>query len=176
MSTIGFLDIGDLALNFDATVQRSTRSQRVQFGDGYSQISTDGLNAEQEIWSCTTPPMNGADTWGLEAYFLRKRGQAFEWTDPDATKTFYAQFASGSLTLGYTNLSSLVLTNYTRPTNYTANLVTGVLTSVTIANSRPVQVVLTLSPKLYVVRDNWKISHIAPDIYQVSFDLARVYV
>jgi phage-related protein len=175
MSSIGFLDIGDLTLSFDATVKRSTRSQRIQFGDGYTQVLTDGLNAEKEIWICKTPPIDGLSTWGLEAYFLRKRGMSFEWTDPDASKVFYAQFSAGSLTLGYTNLSSLVLDGYTRPTNYTANLVSGVLTSVNIPNSVPVQVTATLSPKLYVVNSGWEISHIAPDIYQVSFELARVY-
>lgn len=175
MSSIGFLDIGDLTLSFDATVKRSTRSQRVQFGDGYTQLQTDGLNAEQELWNCRTPALSGSDTWALEAFFLRKRGQSFEWSDPDASKVFYAQFSAGSLTLGYTNLSSLVLDGYTRPTNYTANLVSGVLTSVNIPNSVPVQVTATLSPKLYVVNSGWEISHIGPDIYQVSFELARVY-
>lgn len=175
MSTIGFLDIDDLTLSFDATVKRTTRSQRVQFGDGYTQTLTDGLNAEQEIWNCKTPPMDGASTWALEAYFLRKRGVSFEWTDPDATKTFYGKFTAGSLTLGYTNISSISLRNYTRPTNYTANLVSGLLTSVTIPNSMPVEITLTLNPKLYIVNSGWDISHIAPDVYQVTFELVRVY-
>lgn len=175
MSAIGFLDIDDLRLSFEATVRRSTRSQRVQFGDGYSQIITDGLNAENEVWQCRTPPMNGLDTWGLEAYLLRKRGTSFAWTDPEATKVFYGQFAAGTLTLGYTNVSTLDLEGYTRPTNYTANLSSGVLTAVTIPDSRPIKITLGLSAKQYVVRDGWEISHIGPDIYGVNFELERVY-
>jgi phage-related protein len=175
MSALAFLDIDDLRLSFEATVNRSTRSQRVQFGDGYSQLITDGLNAEKEVWQCRTPPMNGQDTWGLEAYFLRKRGTAFPWTDPDATKTFYGQFTAGTLTLGYTNISTLALDGYTRPTNYTANLASGVLTSVNIPNARPVLITLGLASKQYVVRDGWEISHIGPDIYGVNFELERVY-
>jgi len=176
MSTIGFLDIDDLTLSFDATVKRTTRSQRVQFGDGYSQILTDGLNAEQEIWDCKTPPMDGINTWALEAYFLKKRGASFEWTDPDATKTFYGKFTSGLLNLGYTNISNLTLRSYARPTDYTANLVSGLLTSVTIPNSIPIEITLTLSSKMYIVNSGWEINHIAPDIYQVSFQLIRVFV
>jgi phage-related protein len=175
MSTTAFLDIDDLRLSIEATVKRSTRSQRIQFGDGYSQIITDGLNAENEVWQCRTPPMSGTDTWGLEAYFLRKRGTAFNWTDPDATKTFYGQFTTGTLTLGYTNISTLDLEGYTRPTNYTASLSSGVLTSVTIANALPVKITLGLAAKQYVVRDGWEISHIGPDIYGVNFELERVY-
>ncbi len=175
MSEIGFLDIDDLRLSFEATVKRSTRSQRVQFGDGYSQIITDGLNAENEVWQCRTPPMNGLDTWGLEAYLLRKRGTSFPWTDPEATKVFYGQFAFGTLTLGYTNINTLDLEGYARPADYTANLSSGVLTAVTIPNSRPIKITLGLSAKQYVVRDGWEINHIAPNVYGVTFELERVY-
>jgi phage-related protein len=175
MNALGFLDIDDLRLTFDATVKRNTRSQRVQFGDGYSQIITDGLNTESEVWQCRTPPMAGSDTWGLEAFFLRKRGTSFLWTDPDATKTFYGQFTAGQLRLGYTNISTLTLAGYTRPTNYTANFASGILTSVNIPNSQSVTITLGLAAKQYVVRDGWEISHIGPDIYGVNFELERVY-
>lgn len=173
---MNFLTIGDLRLTFDAKVKRTKRSQRISFGDGYSQILQDGLNAEREVWTCTTPVMDGKQTFSLEAYLKRYADTAIAWSAPDSTKTFLTQFIAGTTTLGYTNIASLTLANYTRPTNYTANLVTGVLTSVNIPNSLPIEVTLTETAKNYMVRDGWELSYVAPDLYSIVFELERVYV
>jgi len=171
-----FANLDSLRLTFDTTVQRSTRIQRVQFGDGYTQLIKDGLNDELETWSCSTPAMSGNETWGLEAFLQRNKGQALSWTPPDATKTFPVRFTAGTLQLGYTNIATLVLSGYTRPGNYTANTTTGLLTSVTIPNGVDVTTTLTLAPRTYLLQDSWNIAFIAPDIYKVSFTLTRVYV
>jgi phage-related protein len=176
MTTPVFDSLDSLRLTFDTSVQRTTRTQRIQFGDGYTQLIKDGLNDELETWSCTTPAMSGEETWGLEAFLQRNKGQALSWTPPDATKQFRVQFTSGTLRLGYTQIANLALGTYTRPTNYTANLVTGLLTSVTIPNAFDVLATLTLSPRNYLLQDAWNIAFIAPDIYKVSFNLTRVYV
>lgn len=172
---MSFLTFNDLRLTFDTSVKRNKRFQRAAFGDGYSQILGDGLNAEKETWSCTTPPMAGEEAFSVEAALKRYADTAITWSPPDSTKTFKAQFSGGTLTLGYTNLQSLVLAGYTRPTNYTANLVSGVLTSVTIANSVPVTVTLTENAKSFLLRDGWQLNYIGPDIYQLSFELERIY-
>lgn len=171
-----FADLDSLRLTFDTTVQRSTRIQRVQFGDGYTQLIKDGLNDELETWSCTTPAMSGDETWGLEAFLQRNKGQALSWTPPDATKTFAIQFTAGTARLGYTDIANLVLSGYTRPANYTANIATGVLTSVNIPNATDITTTLTLAPRTYLLQDSWNIAFIAPDIYKLSFTLTRVYV
>ena len=64
-----------------------------------------------------------------------------------STKTFSKPFAAGKLNLGYTNLSALTLTGYTTPSNYSVNLVTGVVTSVDIADGTVVPISLTLAAK-----------------------------
>ena len=171
-----FANLDSLRLTFDASVQRTTRTQRVQFGDGYTQLIKDGLNDELETWSCTTPAMSDEDTWGLEAFLQRNKGQALSWTPPDATKSFYIQFTTGTIRLGYTEIANLTLKNYTRPTNYTANLSTGILTSINIPNATDVYATLTLSPRNYLLQDTWNIAFIAPGLYVVSFNLTRVYV
>lgn len=172
---MSFLTIGDLRLTFDSKVKRSKRFQRVTFGDGYSQILGDGLNAERETWNCITPTMTGYEAFSIEAYLKRYADTAILWSPPDSTKSFQTQFIAGTTTLGYTNLSALDLQGYTRPTNYTANLATSVLTSVTIADNIPVTVTLTESAKQYLLRDGWELNYIAPDLYQITFDLERFY-
>ena len=171
-----FITLNNMPVAIETTVRRTVRSQRVQFGDGYSQILTDGLNAQQETWSCKTGPLDENDAYGIESYLYRKKGQAFSWTPPNATKTFTAQFEGGFLDLGYSNLASLVLTGYTRPTDYTANLTTGLLTAVTIPNLTDVPVSLVLGPKNYVIENGWEFSFISCKYFVLSFEMRQVYV
>ena len=72
-----FITLNNMPVAIDATVRRTVRTQRVQFGDGYSQILTDGLNAQQEVWSCNTEPLDENDAYGIESYLYRKKGEAF---------------------------------------------------------------------------------------------------
>lgn len=171
-----FINLNDMPVALQTTARRSVRTQRMQFGDGYSQVLTDGLNSQQEIWSCTTGPLTEEQAYGIESYLYRKKGQAFTWTPPNATKAFVAQFEAGILDLGYTNLSAVTLAGFTRPTNYTANLATGRLTSVTIGNLTNVSVSLTLEPRNYILEEGWQFSFISCTFYLLSFTLRQVYV
>lgn len=172
---MSFLTFNDLQLTLESRVKRSKRFQRSTFGDGYSQVIGDGLNAEKETWTCQTPPMSELETFSVESALKRYADSPITWTPPDATKTFRAQFTGGVLTLGYTNLQALALTGYTRPANYTANLATGALTSVTIPNNVPVTISLTESAKQYLLRDGWELINLGSKIYQLSFELERIY-
>jgi len=157
-------------------VKRSQRRQQATFGDGYSQLLTDGLNTDREVWQCLTSPMPYADAYSIESYLLTLRGSAVEWTAPMSTKTFSRPFAGGQLDLGYKDISTLSLDGYTRPTNYTANLDTGLLTSVDIANGTVVEVTLTLAARDYVVRDGWTMTPVSASFMTISFELERVFV
>jgi len=173
---MAYIQFNDIPLDPSLTQQRSQRVQRAQFGDGYSQVLTDGLNAEQETWQCQTPPLTYAEVNSIESFFLEQKGQAISWIPPFSTKTFSKPFASGKLNLGYTNLSALTLTGYTRPTNYTANLVTGVLTSVDIADGTAIPISLTLAAKNFLLSDGWTINTLSSAYARLSFSLTRVYV
>lgn len=173
---MAYIQFNDIPLDPSLTQQRSQRVQRAQFGDGYSQVLTDGLNAEQETWQCQTPPLTYAEVNSIESFFLEQKGQAISWIPPFSTKTFSKPFTSGQLKLGYTNLSALTLTGYTRPTNYTANLVTGVLTSVDIADGTAIPISLTLAAKNFLLSDGWTINTLSSAYARLSFSLTRVYV
>ena len=173
---MAYIQFNDIPLDPSLTQQRSQRVQRAQFGDGYSQVLTDGLNAEQETWQCQTPPLTYPEINSIESFLLEQKGQAISWIPPFSTKTFSKPFASGKLNLGYTNLSALTLTGYTRPTNYTANLVTGVLTSVDIADGTAIPISLTLAAKNFLLSDGWTINTLSSAYARLSFSLTRVYV
>ena len=173
---MAYIQFNDIPLDPSLTQQRSQRVQRAQFGDGYSQVLTDGLNAEQETWQCQTPPLTYAEVNSIESFLLEQKGQAISWIPPFSTKTFSKPFASGQLKLGYTNLSALTLTGYTRPTNYTANLVTGVLTSGDIADGTAIPISLTLAAKNFLLSDGWTINTLSSAYARLSFSLTRVYV
>lgn len=171
-----YMSFNDIKLDLSSTVRRSQRTQAANFGDGYSQILTDGLNSQQEIWQCKTIALTNEEIFSLESFLLSQKGQAFEWTPPFDTKTFSRPFAAGILNLGYTDISSLALTGYTRPTDYTANLATGLLTSVTISNGTVVEITLTLDPRDFILSQGWSITPVSPAYATLDFELKRVYV
>ena len=174
MTTI--TSINDISLALESSVRRILRRQVVQFGDGYSQIITDGLNAQQEVWSLKTDYITEEEASGIEAYFLRTKGEAFSWYPPDSNKNFKARFTGGILTLGWNRIETLTLAGYTRPTNYTANLTTGVLTSVNIPNNTDIGVTLKLAPRMFVIEDGWQKNYISCSYYELSFTLREVNV
>lgn len=171
-----YTSLDSIPISGDSTVKRTMRVQRAQFGDGYSQTMTDGLNAQIESWTLKTGPLTELQASGIEAYFWRTKGQAFSWTPPNSTKTFEAQFIGGTLDLGWNRLDSLSLDGYARPTDYTANLATGVLTSVTIADGLDVTVELTLSPRTFMLESGWERISAGRDIWILSFNVREVYI
>lgn len=171
-----YMSFDDIKLDLSSSVRRNQRTQVASFGDGYAQILTDGLNSEQEVWQCKTIALTNEEIFSLESFLLSQKGQAITWTPPFNTKTFSRPFAAGVLNLGYTNISSLTLTGYTRPTDYTANLATGLLTSVTISNGTVVEVVLTLEAKTFILSQGWSITPVSPAYAILDFELKRVYV
>lgn len=173
---MAYIQFNDIPLDPSLTQQRSQRVQRAQFGDGYSQVLTDGLNAEQETWQCQTPPLTFPEINSIESFLLEQKGQAILWTPPFSTKTFSKPFTSGTLSLGYTNLSSLTLTGYTSPGNYTANLATGILTSVNIANGTAIPITLALAARNFLLSSGWTITNLSSAYARLSFSLTRVYI
>jgi phage-related protein len=170
-----YITLNDLPVSTQSAVRRTNRAQRARFGDGYSQSITDGLNAQREIWDISTGAIPKAEADGIESYLLRKGAQAFQWSPPDSTKSFTAQFEGGSLILGFTNLASVTLTSYTRPTNYTANLLTGILTAVTIPDLTDVSVRIVLNPRNFQIQSGWEKRFLSCEWVEFSFTLEQSY-
>jgi phage-related protein len=171
-----YLAFDDIKLDWATQSKRSVRVQRVQFGDGYSQIQTDGLNSNLEQWRCRSALLTYEEAQSIESYLLSLHGQAITWTPPLNTKTFSRPITSGQLDLGYTNISTISLDGYSRPTDYTVNLATGLITSVTIANGTVVEVTLTLEARTFLLDDGWNFELVTAGYCHLDFGLTRVYV
>lgn len=171
-----YINFNDIPLSFSTSRKVTQRIQRAQFGDGYTQVLTDGLNTDSETWSCETVVMPLEEIYSIESYLLSLKGQTITWTPPNNQKDFARPIASGELHLGYTNISTITVTGYTRPTDYTINLATGLLTSVTIPDGTVVEISITLDPKTYLLGDGWQIKPAFSGHASMSFELVQVYV
>jgi len=171
-----YIAFDDIPLSFATVETKRQRIQRAQFGDGYSQVLTDGLNRDLETWSCQTVTMPIDEIYSIESYLLSLKGQAITWTPPNNQKSFARPVVTGELNLGYTDLSSLTVDGYTRPTDYTVNLATGLITSVTIPNDTVLQITLAQNAKTFLLSDGWTINRDIPEHASLSFELTRVYL
>lgn len=63
-----------------ASVEVKTVS--VDFGDGYSQVSADGLNAARETLALTWPVLTFAQAAQIHAFFKARDAQPFWWSLP----------------------------------------------------------------------------------------------
>lgn len=69
--------------SYSSNVTRKPRVLKAQFGDGYSQRTTEGINSQPQVWNLTwnvTPAVAAL----ISAYLDATLGTtAFDWTTPD---------------------------------------------------------------------------------------------
>lgn len=69
-----------------ATVAVRPRVRVAQFGDGYSQRTRDGLNAQPQQWSIEWSPVSQTDAETIVEFFAARGGvEAFRFTPPGQT-------------------------------------------------------------------------------------------
>lgn len=73
----------------EAGGESTLRTRKSQFGDGYAQVSTDGLNSETDSWSLSFGGL--AEEIGPPLAFIRRhRGaRSFLWTNPEGVLGMY---------------------------------------------------------------------------------------
>jgi len=70
----------------NATRKMQPKVLTASFGDGYSQRTAAGLNAQPQSWSLTWGPMSVADVDAINAFFAARAGvEPFRWTPPRAS-------------------------------------------------------------------------------------------
>lgn len=64
--------------------QAEPRIKRVEFGDGYTQESPDGINFNQYVWSLNWETLTLEEKTIIENFLVARAGyQTFQWTDPE---------------------------------------------------------------------------------------------
>ena len=60
-----------------------------QFGSGYSQRTTFGINQNPKVWTLTWDKITEADSDTIETFLDARAGQeSFDWTPPDETTSY----------------------------------------------------------------------------------------
>lgn len=79
----------DVSPDYGASKRAQPNVRIAQFGSGYSQRTTFGLNQDPKTWSLTWNYLEATDANSIED-FLEARGgvEAFEWTPPDDTTEY----------------------------------------------------------------------------------------
>jgi phage-related protein len=70
-------NVSDIPLREQLDIERSSRIKRAQFGDGYEQISPDGINTETVLYSIETMPLSDAQAASLNSTLLARKGAFF---------------------------------------------------------------------------------------------------
>lgn len=64
--------------------QAEPRIKKVEFGDGYTQESPDGLNFNLYTWSLSWETLKESEKVIIENFLVARKGyETFKWTDPD---------------------------------------------------------------------------------------------
>lgn len=86
--------------------------RRVQFGDGYEQRLTFGVNQNPKEWSLTWDNITEANSDTIEA-FLNARaadGASFDWTPPDEATAYKWVCSSWQKSINYTGRATIAAT------------------------------------------------------------------
>ena len=79
----------DVSPDYSASKKAKPSVRIAQFGSGYSQRTTFGLNQDPKTWSLKWEYLTSTDANTIED-FLEARGgvEAFDWSPPDDTSTY----------------------------------------------------------------------------------------
>ena len=71
-----------LPINFDVQIQDSLRIRETSFGENYTQVSEDGLNAELQTLTLRTLPLTDFQAEHFKQEMFGLKGQPFYWVNP----------------------------------------------------------------------------------------------
>jgi phage-related protein len=75
--------------DYGASKRAQPNVRVAQFGSGYSQRTTFGLNQDPKVWSLTWNYLESTDANSVEDFLEARAGvEAFDWTPPDDTTAY----------------------------------------------------------------------------------------
>ncbi len=101
----------NIAPDYGASKKAQPNVRSIQFGSGYSQRATFGINQDPKVWTLSWQNRNAADTNAIED-FLEDRGgvESFNWSPPDETNTYKWLCQDWTKTMPYPNLFNVAAT------------------------------------------------------------------
>ena len=97
--------------DYGASKKAQPNVRVAQFGSGYSQRSTFGINQDPKVWDLSWENRTATDANSIED-FLEARGgaEAFNWSPPDETASYVWVCRSWTKTMPYSNLFNIQAT------------------------------------------------------------------
>tara|TARA_B100000902_G_scaffold394606_1_gene451277 strand:+ start:256 stop:600 length:345 start_codon:yes stop_codon:yes gene_type:complete len=97
---------------YGASKSSQPKVRKVQFGDGYEQRFSLGINQNPKIWSLTFENISEADSDTIEAFLDARAAdnESFSWSPPDETSTYKWVCEKWSKVLPYGNLATIQAT------------------------------------------------------------------
>ena len=107
-ATVG-TSTGGTTPDFGASRKSQPNVRKVQFGDGYEQRLTYGLNQNPRIWNLTWTAKDSTDADAIEAFFDARAADnaSFDWTPLDEATAYKWVVESWSRDLRYANVNTI---------------------------------------------------------------------
>ena len=87
------------------------RVRQVQFGSGYSQRATFGINQDPKVWTLRWENRTATDANTIEDFLEARRGvESFSWSPPDEVTVYKWICKEWTKTMPYSNLFNISAT------------------------------------------------------------------
>lgn len=110
-ATVG-TSTGGTTPDFGASNKSAPNVRRVQFGDGYEQRLTYGLNQNPKEWSLTWTAKSNSDADAIEAFFNARAADnaSFDWTPLDEATSYKWVVDEWNRRFEYANVNTITAT------------------------------------------------------------------
>jgi phage-related protein len=101
----------DINADYGASKKAEPNVRVAQFGSGYSQRSTFGINQDKKVWTLSWQNRTATDANAIEDFLEARAGvESFDWAPPDETNTYKWICKSWTKTMPYCNLFNIEAT------------------------------------------------------------------
>ena len=97
--------------DYGASKSSKPRVRAVEFGSGYSQRVTFGINQDPKVWTLSFENRSSTEANSIEDFLEARKGvESFNWSPPDDTDTYRWICREWQKTLPYSNLFTITAT------------------------------------------------------------------
>ena len=101
----------DIAADYGASKQAKPRVRSIEFGSGYSQRATFGINQDPKVWTLSWENRTATDANSIEDFLEARKGvESFSWTPPDDTTSYKWICQEWTKVMPYCNLFNITAT------------------------------------------------------------------
>ena len=102
----------NIAPSYGASKSSQPRTRKVQFGDGYEQRLSFGLNQNPKVWDLSFDNITETESDTIEAFLDARAADSasFSWSPPDDSETYKWVCEQWSKTVPYSNLATIQAT------------------------------------------------------------------